>query len=303
VLIRMPAAAGQDHFWLAYPLGEGETAPKVERLATNVIKVTHPEGTDFILLSATPDRFEGQDVVLEGQAACVRVAPAGITCALLGGAGRVGYRGQLFAGVDAFERTLPANAVKPGVEVIAPENTDTLACAPRLKAHQPVAPGISKAIDGARTEYVVDNPTPVTFTDGDLRLEARKALVTRGPDSVRFAVPEGTYVQLVAGKTAIRGLGPFDLTMTATQITGTVAGRKRTLVVSKPAGIIRPMYEMDQVRWYAGYPDDPAPYRGRPEAQFSLAFGVNDGRHEINVREWESPQLPPVPARTALTLK
>ena len=63
------------------------------------------------------------------------------------------------------------------------------------------------------------------------------------------------------------------------------------------------MYHMDGVRWYAGFPDAATPYRGRPDAQFSLAFGVTDGPHTINVREWQWPGLPPLPPRTTIILK
>lgn len=303
VLVRIPAEAGADHFWLAYPKAQGESEPGLERLGTNVVKVTHAEGTDYILLSTSHDQFEGQDVVLEGQAAVLRVAPEGITFALLGGAGRVGYKGQVFAGVGAFERTVPADALKPGVRTLKRDRKETLACAPQLKKHRDRAPGVRKASARDRVEYVVDSATPVTFQEGDVRIDARRALITRGPARVRFAAPEGTYVQLSAGTWAARGVGPFDLTLSTTEMTGTVAGRMRTLVISKPEDIVRPMYEMDKVRWYAGYPDDPAPWHDRPEAQFSLAFGVTDGRHEVNVREWESPPMPPVPERIVLNPK
>jgi hypothetical protein len=300
VLVRIPAEAGADHFWLAYPKAAGETAPTLERLASNVVKVVHAEGTDYILLSPTHDRFEGQDVVLEGQGAVLRVSPDAVTFSLLGGAGRVGYKGRSFEGVGGFERTLTASALKPGLLVFDEAKGDTLPCKPRLNDHQPVSPAVQKAVQGDQTEYVVSSPVPVTFTEGDVKLEARRALVSRGPAGVRVAVPESVYAQLVVGKMAVRGVGPFDLTLSATNVTGTVAGRMRTLVVSKPEGIVRPMYLMDQVRWYAGYPDDPAPFRGRSEAQFSLAFGVTDGKHAVEVREWESPEMPPVIARRLL---
>ncbi len=300
VLVRIPAEPGAEHFWLAYPKAQGEAEPTLERLASNVVKVTHAEGTDYILLSPSHDRFEGQDVVLEGQGAVLRVAPDAVTFALLGGSGRVGYKGQVFEGTGGFERTVPANTLKAGVQNVAQAQGETLACAPTLKGHQAVSPAVRKATQGDQTEYVVSSPVPVTFSEGDVKLEARQAVVSRGLASVRFAVPESVYAQLVVGKTAIRGVGPFDLTVTATNVTGTVAGRMRTLVISKPEGIIRPMYLMDKVRWYAGYPDDPAPYRGRSDAQFSLAFGVTEGRHAIEVREWESPEMtPPVLRKVA----
>ncbi len=300
VLVRIPADAGAEHFWLAYPRNPGEAAPTFERLASNVVKIVHSEGVDYVLLSPAHDRFEGQDVLLEGQAAVLRVAPEAVTFSLLGGAGRVGYKGQVFEGVGGFERTVPVGALKAGVQVIAEAKGSALACRPKLKGHQPVSPAVRKAVQGELTEYVVRSPGPVTFEEGDVKIEARNALVSRSPAGVRVAVPENTYAQIAVGKLAVRGLGPFDLLLSSRNVTGTVAGRMRTLVVSKPEDIVRPMYLMDKVRWYAGYPDDPAPYRGRSEAQFSLAFGVTDGTHVIDVREWESPDMPQAPARRSL---
>jgi hypothetical protein len=297
VLVRIPAEPGADHFWLAYPKAPGETAPSLERLAPNVVKVTHAEGTDYILLSPTHDRFAKGEVVLEGQGAVLRVAPDAVTFALLGGAGRVGYQGQFFTGTGGFERTIPLSALQPGVQAIADSPGETLPCSPTLKGHQAVTPAVQKATQGDVTEYLVSAAAPISFREGDVKLEARQALVCRGPASVRFAVPEEVYAELTVGKLAVRGVGPFDLTLSATTVTGTVAGRMRTLVLSKPDGLVRPMYLMDGVRWYAGYPDDPAPYRGRSEAQFSLAFGVTEGKHTIEVREWASPEMPPVPGQ------
>ncbi len=300
VLVRLPAAPGQDHLWVAYPRGAGEAEPTVTRLAPNVVQVTHAEGTDFVLLAARQDHYEGADVVLAGTAAALRVAPDGdVTFALLGGAGRVGYQGQVFAGVAPAEVTVPRAGLKAG---LVPFKAAVAAAAlrPELRDHQDLAPGIKRATAGAVTEYVVDAPAPVVFSDTGVRLEARRALLRAGPDGVRCEVPEGTYALLAAGAVGVRGVGPFQLTITADRVVGTVDGATRTLVVSKPANLTRPMFLLDQVRWMAGYPDDPAPYRGRPDVQFSLAFGVTAGPHTIEVREFASPPLPPEPPRRHL---
>ena len=89
-----------------------------------------------------------------------------------------------------------------------------MAYQPRLRHHQDVTPGIKKATEGAVTEYLVDSPVPVSASDGAVVLEARKAALVVGPEAVRLIAPEGTYVQLACGTVGVRGIGPFDLTVT-----------------------------------------------------------------------------------------
>jgi hypothetical protein len=52
--------------------------------------------------------------------------------------------------------------------------------------------------------------------------------------------------------------------------------------------------------WASGIPDEPSPWRGRNEPQFGLAAGVESGKQELKVVEWQWPALPPVPVRAAL---
>ena len=115
VLVRLSAEPGADRWWIAYPRGKGEGEAAVERLSPTVVKISHAEGTDYVLLAARHDRFAGQDVVLEGQAAAVRVSPRGVTLALMGGAGAAGYRGHVMTGVGPLERTLAAGELQTGV--------------------------------------------------------------------------------------------------------------------------------------------------------------------------------------------
>ena len=81
------------------------------------------------------------------------------------------------------------------------------------------------------------------------------------------------------------------------RITGTVDGHTRTLVVTRPRNIVKPMFHQDGQRYFAGHADDSARFDDRPEPQFNVAFGVTDGKHQVAVEEWTYPSLPPMPAR------
>jgi hypothetical protein len=277
---------------VAYPRGIGETAPKVERLAPNVVKITHAEGTDYLLMAPSYDKWEGEGVVLEGSAAAVRVSPGGTTCALMSGAGRVGYQGMMNVGVAPFEKTMTAprgNVSTAFNPIMLPD--------PVLTGHADVAPGVKKADDGKGTvEYLVNSAVPVRFTSGDVTFDARMGSVILTPGKARFIVPGATYAKLVAGTKGIRGFGPFDITITDTELTGTVEGTARTLVASRPRGIRRPSYYLDGVRWHAAFEEE----WNRPVAQMNLAFGFTDGKHAVKVVEWASPSLPPAPTRAEI---
>ena len=302
VLLRIPGTPGQDYFWLAYPRGAGEALPTVERLAPNVVKITHAEGTDYVLLAPVPDRYEGDGVLLEGAAAAVRVAQDGVTLSMLRDAGRVGYQGAVLQGIGPFERTIAPNTLRAETQTIAGQPA-ALTYQPQLVDHQPVADGVRKAVAGETTEYLIEGDAPVDVTDGNVHLEGRQAAVLLTPGTVRFVAPKATYVKLTAGTVGVRGMGPFDLTFTGDRMTGTVDGAARTLVITRPDAIVRPMFHLDAVRWYAGFADETSPFRGRDDAQFSVAFGVLDGKHTVDVREWTSPSLPPAPARRVLSLR
>jgi hypothetical protein len=57
------------------------------------------------------------------------------------------------------------------------------------------------------------------------------------------------------------------------------------------------MFRMDGVRYCAGWADDHSIGKGKDTPQFSVAFGVTDGNHSIEVTEWAYPELPPEPQR------
>ena len=147
------------------------------------------------------------------------------------------------------------------------------------------------------TEYLIDSdqPAPVTVTDGNVLIEARKAAIHITPQTIRLVALDRTYCRLAVGNVAVRGVGPFDLTFTKEKITGTVEGAIRSLVCTWPEAITRPMYHMDGVRWYAGFADDHSISKGTPTPQMALAFGVTDGKHQVEIAEWMYPELPPSP--------
>ena len=135
-----------------------------------------------------------------------------------------------------------------------------------------------------------------------MRLEGSGALVEIADHSLRFTAESDHYVQLSVGNRGIRGVGPFDLTFTATGITGKVDGATRSLVVTWPDGITRPMFHMDGIRYYAGWADDHSIGKGTTTPQFSIGFGVTDGPHTIEISEWRYPNLPVDPARREIDL-
>ncbi len=143
---------------------------------------------------------------------------------------------------------------------------------------------------------------PGELTPGETEVGAQvpagsEPKVVRDGDTVRFVSPAPVYVKLTSGNVAVRGVGPFDLTFTANGIRGTVAGKTRTIVTTWPAGIVRPMFQMDGKRWYAGWADDHSIAKDTPTPQFAFAFGVTAGEHTVAVSEWVYPDLPAAVAR------
>jgi hypothetical protein len=299
VLAVLPREPGKDYLWMAYPRDEQEALPPAAQLAPGVLKVTTSESTDYVFLSTRGLKFAGEDVVFEGGAGSVRLGKDGtVTLAMVGGAGKIGCKGFVVEGVAPFERTLKAAELKAGVEKAAAPVA--LAYPPQLKDHQEVAPGLRKAVAGDVTEYLVESAAPVIAADGNVRIEARRAAIHVSPAGIRFVAPERTFVQLTVGNQGVRGVGPFDLTFAADRIAGTVDGDTRTLVVTRPPRVVKPMFHQDGWRYYAGHADDSSADDGRDTPQFNVAFGVTAGKHEVEVAEWSFPSLPPALARKAV---
>ena len=270
VLLRVPNAPGADYFWMIYPREEREALPPVTQLAPNVMKVVTSESTDYVFLSPTDFFFEGEGVVFHGCAGAVRVGKDAVTLNLSGGAGRVGYRDHVVESGVPFERTLPLAKLA--------KQTET-APAPRYSV---------AAATGERAEAKLESSVP---------RETERGVVLKTTNGLRFVQPDHHYVQMTVGTVGVRGVGPFDLTFTDDRVTGKVDGDTRTLVITRPPRISRPMYHMDGRRYYAGFADDSSPDDFGVAPQFNLAFGVLAGPHTVAVAEWEFPSLPPVPER------
>ena len=162
-------------------------------------------------------------------------------------------------------------------------------------------PGVRKGA-GTEIEYLIetDQAAPVTVTDGNVLIEARKAAIHIAPQAIRLVALDRTYCRLAVGNVAVRGVGPFDLTFTKDKITGTIEGATRSLACTWPEGITRPMYHMDGVRWYAAFADDHSISKGTTTPQLALAFGVTEGKHQVEITEWKYPDLPPAPAQALI---
>ena len=75
------------------------------------------------------------------------------------------------------------------------------------------------------------------------------------------------------------------------------SGDERSFAITWPAGIVRPMFKMDSVRYCMGFADDHSLSKGAPSPQFSIGFGVTAGRHKVEISQWQYPVLPPEPKR------
>jgi hypothetical protein len=299
VLLRIPQPAGLDRIWLLWPGRDGGTSPELKTMAPGVLKIVSAGETVYVFLDARHLDYADDDVVFAGRAGTVRLRGGKVTLSLLGGPGRVGYRGHVIAGGASFERTLAVGDLKPGVHP-EPSSVAVPAFAPRLSGHGETAPGVVKAEADGVVEYLADAAVPVDFADGGVRIRAARASVTIAPDGIRLMALSGGYAELVVGNVAVRGVGPFDLTFRDDAIRGKVEGDARTLVCTWPQDITRPMYRMDGRRWYAGFGDNHTIVKGTETPQFAIAFGVDEGRHEVEIAEWTYPALPAVPERVAV---
>ena len=297
VLLRLQSAPGQEIAWVLYPRDAGEATPTVTQLAPGVTKIVTSESTDYVFLSTTPLNFKGEGVEFAGRSGAVRVAKDGkATLILSAGPGKVGYKAHLINSAVPFEKIITAG-----------KKTETLTSSYRAfrvpappAGAQPVAEGVTKAtVDGVLT-YVAHAPAAIEATDGNVRLHTSDAMILIGKEQIRFIVPTHDYAQLSVGAVGVRGVGPFDLTFTPDGITGNVDGDIRTLVTTWPEQITRPMFRLDKVRWYAGFADEHSITKGTTTPQFSLAFGVSAGAHDVKISEWEWPTMPLAPAQALL---
>ena len=288
VILRLAGKPGEEFHWVLFPRAKDESAPQIERPAPGVVKVTHAEGTDWIF--SAPDRVEwsGSGVAFKGTAGAVRVAKDGrVTLQLLAGSGEVSYQGTGIRGGAPLTKDFATGALKPGVETVTPAEVFAVGD----EVLKPGQAGTEHIATEAFSHYTKEN---VTITAG------RGAVRILEGGAVRFSAPDATLIEMTCGTIGIRGMGPFDLTYNPTGWSGMVDGTRRTLVMSFPEKLIRPMLLLDGQVWASGIPDEPTPWRGRNEPQFGFAAGVESGKQAFKVVEWQWPALPPVPARASL---
>ena len=297
VLLRIPGPPSGEFFYVVYPRSPGEKAPVVTRLAAGALKVETGESTDYVFLSTEPMNYNHDGLEFTACAGTVRAKSDGAVVALLTGAGRVAYRGAGIESETPVERSLARNA--KGIERIAPPSFD-MAVAPALTGHGELTPGIRKAVVGDATEYLVASDAPVRHVDGNVSVSARRARLLLGKNATRVVVADSTYACITAGSVAVRGYGPFDLTFTASNVTGVVEGATRTLVTSLPPQITKAMYLLDGQRHLSGIPDTAPGQDVGQKPHFAHALGVTAGRHALEVREWTNPGVPPKPPRVNL---
>lgn len=299
VFLRIPNAPGQEFTWIVYPRGAGEQMPTVTALAPGALKIVTSESTDYVFLSPTYMTYTGEGVTFAGCSGAVRVKQNAVTLTLCSGAGEVGFDGQTLSSATPVERTL-SRVSTPKQTVVVAQPKYAISYKPALRGHQRLHDGIRKAAAKADTEYLIDSTTPVTTIDGNVCIEAQHGAIRISPRGIRFICTDHGYARLTVGNVGVRGVGPFDLTFTDTSITGKVDGDTRTLVTTWPNAVVRPMYQMDGVRYYAGWADDHCIVKGTPTPQFAIGFGITNGPHTVTIGEWTYPILPPSPRRATL---
>lgn len=311
VFLRFPAQPGQGYLYAVCPRLPDEALPAVKRVAEGVLRVRTAEGLDYAFLSPDGLSFRAEDVLFEGTAGAVRIAAGRVTLAIASGWGRVGYRGYVLAGQGPLEKTLDVDGLRAGLNVLpepGPAVKDFPGAPPIPSAWRQIAEGVSELSEPGRRQFIVYASKQVEYSDDEegqdggaavpgVRMIARRAWVDARPGRVRFVVPTSDYAMLSVGNVGVRGVGPFDLTLSEGGITGAVDGDTRSIVTTWPDRLARPGFWMDGIRYFAAMADEHSFSKGTPGPQFALAFGVTGGPHTVEVRPWTYPVLPPAPPR------
>ena len=117
-ILDVPAAAGQDYFYLVYPRRDGDPAPTPKALGPGVMSVKTPESTDTVFLGDAAFDWQKDDIVFTGKAGAVRVFADRVALCLNAGTGKIGYKGCTFEGPGPFERVVMLKDLKPGTQKI-----------------------------------------------------------------------------------------------------------------------------------------------------------------------------------------
>ena len=228
VILRLAGKPGEEFHWVLFPRAKDEPAPRVERLAPGVVRVTHAEGSDWIFTASDRIQWSGDEVAFQGTAGAVRLGKDGhATLQLLAGTGEVSYRGAGLRGVAPLEKTFAAGAFQPGIEDVKSAMAFTISAAV-LKPGQ------------AAVEHITTEPFNRYAKDKVTINGGRGAVRILDNGKIRYSTPEATYVELTCGPLGLRGMGPFDLTYAPDGWCGSVDGTRRTLVMSCPEKLLRP---------------------------------------------------------------
>jgi hypothetical protein len=83
--VEASAAAGEDFTYVVWPRTDGTSAPRCTRLAAGVLKIDSAISRDYVVVGDQSASWSGEDVVLEGIAAAVRVGKDSVTLSILAG--------------------------------------------------------------------------------------------------------------------------------------------------------------------------------------------------------------------------
>jgi hypothetical protein len=278
VILRIAGEPGGEYHWVLFPRKQEEAAPTITRLAAGVAKISHAEGTDWVFLDPTGLTYDDADVSFRGTAAVVRQGQDGTIHLQLQAGGSLTWKKT---------RTTLESAVATAQVVGQPA---------------PKTPAPAFALTGL--PHMANAPFGNAYAKDDVSIAGGRGgvQVIDHPQGrhVRFLAPDASLVELTCGNTGIRGMGPFDLTVGPDGWTGKVDGGNRTLVITLPETLTRPQLLLNGQPWSMWWADDPTPWRGRKDIQWSAALTVGDGPQEVQVRERVWPALPPAPTRQTL---
>jgi len=291
-ILRLTGKPGSGYTWIVYPRKKTEAMPKVSSPAEGVVNVQHPEGNDYIFISTSQLKYSKNNIIFEGKSGSIRINDKTVTLILTGGAGKIGYKGCIYNAVAPFEKVIPISKLSQE-EKTHPANKTAIKLPVREKNSKEIAPGVFLNEKNKISKYFVTGKVvSVVYADKNITVDARNAYIEKTPEYIRFITPDTTYVKLTVGNTGVRGIGPFDLTFRKNKITGKVEGKTRTIVTTWPENIVRPMFKLDNIRYFAGWADDHCVSKDTKAPQFAIAFGVLNGKHNVLIDEWTFPPLP-----------
>ncbi len=296
-----PIPAGQDILVALYPQGVDEVAPKYERLAEGVIKITTSEGTDYVFLSESPMDYKAGDIEFHGAAGAVRVYADEVHLVLGEGGGKVSYRGTALSG-DPATRVIPTTKLDGSTTGAAwvTKNPINLT-APRGAKREVVQPGVTKLTFKGGYGWIFDSEVALDITrDGMHFLGCQGSiLVDEKAGTVKLTMLEGS--RIAHGDLVAWGCeGPYEVTFSKDRITGCTQGLRRFLYLTRPAGLDRlPTLVVDGQTYAPGTSGDfqlgdiaktGNPYDARNRGGI-LIIPVLPGEHSFTLRALAQPPI------------